>query len=497
MKMVKSLLLGSAAGLVAMAGAQAADLPVKAKPVEYVKVCSLYGAGYYYIPGTDICMKVGGYVRSEWSYHYGSSMTTGPFVSGGDTTRVGSNDWVLRSRAYITNETRQQTAYGTLRTYLNVGVNYDSPAANATGFSANRAFIQIAGFTFGLATSFYDFYSAAATSYLQFPSSDTGDGGYKVWAYTAQLGNGVSATISAEEPRRASVVNNSFATGPWVLNAAPTADQINLRYPDVVGNLRIDQAWGSAQIMAALHDASAGYYGTTLTGSEVNGHPSDTMGWAAGAGIKINTPFISPGDYLQAQVNYSQGAVRYVGFTQPGASNAFYFNGNTLGFGYVSDSTYCGAAPVAGVIAATATCPAGGSGVQLTTAWGVNAAYEHFWTPSLRTSVYGAYIRYSYNAAANAQICASGAAATAYTITGGSMTNCNNNWGQWGIGARTQWNVTKDFYMGFDTYYTKLQTADAGTASIGASGAKPAAVYTISDQSVWATRVRVHRDIVP
>ena len=58
MKMVKSLLLGSAAGIVAIAGAQAADLPVKAKPVEYVKVCSLYGAGFYYMPGTDICLKI-------------------------------------------------------------------------------------------------------------------------------------------------------------------------------------------------------------------------------------------------------------------------------------------------------------------------------------------------------------------------------------------------------------------------------------------------------
>ena len=68
MKMVKSLLLGSAAGLVALTGAQAADLPVKAKPVEYVKICTLYGVGYYYIPGTDTCIKIGGYVRFE-AYH--------------------------------------------------------------------------------------------------------------------------------------------------------------------------------------------------------------------------------------------------------------------------------------------------------------------------------------------------------------------------------------------------------------------------------------------
>ena len=66
MKMVKSLLLGTAAGLVAMSGAQAADLPVKAKPVQYVKICSLYGsAGFYYIPGTDTCIKIGGFVRTR------------------------------------------------------------------------------------------------------------------------------------------------------------------------------------------------------------------------------------------------------------------------------------------------------------------------------------------------------------------------------------------------------------------------------------------------
>jgi hypothetical protein len=46
MKTIKGLVLGSAAGLIAMSGAQAADLPLKAKAVEYVKVFSLYGAGF-------------------------------------------------------------------------------------------------------------------------------------------------------------------------------------------------------------------------------------------------------------------------------------------------------------------------------------------------------------------------------------------------------------------------------------------------------------------
>ncbi len=69
MKMVKSLILGSAAGLVAMSGAQAADLPVKAKAVEYVRICSLYGAGFFYIPGTDTCIKLGGYVRVDTTFN--------------------------------------------------------------------------------------------------------------------------------------------------------------------------------------------------------------------------------------------------------------------------------------------------------------------------------------------------------------------------------------------------------------------------------------------
>ncbi len=72
MNMIKSLVLGSAAGLVAMSGAQAADLPVKAKAVEYVRICSLYGAGFYYIPGTDTCIKLAGYLRADITFNGGN-----------------------------------------------------------------------------------------------------------------------------------------------------------------------------------------------------------------------------------------------------------------------------------------------------------------------------------------------------------------------------------------------------------------------------------------
>ena len=79
MRKMKGLLLGGAAALATAASAQAADLPVKAAPVEYVKVCSLYGAGFFYIPGTDTCLKIGGYLRSD--HIYGDASAGGYYMS--------------------------------------------------------------------------------------------------------------------------------------------------------------------------------------------------------------------------------------------------------------------------------------------------------------------------------------------------------------------------------------------------------------------------------
>src|ERR1700681_4762713 len=206
MKMVKSLFLGSAAGLVAMTGAQAADLPVKAKPVEYVKICSLYGAGFYYIPGTDMCLKIGGWVRMEIAQGYNGNITNGPFA--GNLNNRTTNDQTWRSRGYITADARNQTEYGTVRSYIAVGVNSNDIGNADAAFNSNRAFIQWAGFTAGIATSFYDFYSAPATAYFgSYPGSDTGDSGWKVLGYTAQFGNGLSGTIAAEIARRTTVAN--------------------------------------------------------------------------------------------------------------------------------------------------------------------------------------------------------------------------------------------------------------------------------------------------
>src|SRR3712207_3253190 len=115
MKLAKSLLLGSAAGLAAVAGAQAADLPVKkAAPVEYVRVCSTYGTGFFYIPGTETCLRIGGRVRAELGY-------LEPFTRATDALG-------FRALARIQLDTRTATAYGLLRTFTRVTTNVSSGA---------------------------------------------------------------------------------------------------------------------------------------------------------------------------------------------------------------------------------------------------------------------------------------------------------------------------------------------------------------------------------
>ena len=487
MKMVKSLLLGSAAGLVAVAGAQAADLPVKAKPVQYVKICSLYGAGFYYIPGTDTCLKIGGWVRQYLGVNANNNLTNGALGSQNVNTRASNNGWNWKARGYITADARTQTEFGTLRGYIAVGGNTQGQSGNSA-FNSNRAFIQLAGFTFGVAQSFYDLYPTPALSYfggMINPSSDTGDGGETVTAYTAQFGNGLSATLSLEAPRVTTVFNATASTS-FLSTAGATAwpltqSAVATRYPDVVANLRMDASWGAAQIMGGVHDASGQYYGATTA---TNG-PAYATGWFGGAGVKINVPSIGPGDYFSAQFNYAVGASGYIndGATNGTAIATFgaggmysMYNGGvggSVGWGLVTDGVYGGT-----------------SSVELTTAWGVNAAYEHFWNKRWQTSIYGAYTSFSYDSTANTLLCA------AENRVGNAITTCNNNFNYWAVGTRTQFNIDSQTYVGLDVVYTELDQKMAGTYTSG-QGTADVATRTLSNQSAWMAEFRFHRNFYP
>ena len=145
MKLVKSLFLGSVAGLAAVAGAQAADLPVaKAAAVEYVRVCSTYGAGFFYIPGTETCLRVGGRVRAEFGYVEPNDR---------EDDAIG-----FRARGRIQLDARTATAYGLLRTFVRFEMTRNTGVVSATDVAPRRTspgFIQFGGLTAGRVVSFF------------------------------------------------------------------------------------------------------------------------------------------------------------------------------------------------------------------------------------------------------------------------------------------------------------------------------------------------------
>src|SRR5438270_2462668 len=316
MKMVKSLILGSAAGLLAMSGAQAADLPVKAKAVEYVRICVLYGAGFFYDPGTDTCIKLGGYLRVDTTFNGG--IYDAPAWSGALGQGNRFTDFInSRSRLALTVDTRTATEYGVVRTFAQGDFQFNnfgtseptviSPVSTLAGISSGFlsnpgggyvavefVFIQFAGFTFGKSASAY------ATPWHGYPGNNSSFllGGHDTVTgvnniqYTAQFGNGVSGTIGLDDPvvfNRTSVANLTIPVG--TTGAIPNA-YAGVHAPDVVGNLRVDQAWGLFQISAAAHEVSASYnnigaFNTPSVTSILSGHPDSKLGGSVMAALQI------------------------------------------------------------------------------------------------------------------------------------------------------------------------------------------------------------------
>ena len=498
MRILKSLCLGSVAGLAAVT-AQAADLPVKAKPVEYVKVCSLYGAGFYYIPGTDTCIKVGGYVRFE-AYH-NSIGAHGPYLF--NSTQAVFNrhtdTFAMRGRGMLTADARSQTEYGTLRGYVRFGIQTTTAPSQAAGApvipgpavaAEARYFIQFAGFTFGLTNSFFDFYNGAAYGFTpQFANSAVGPAGIVAAAYTAQFGNGVSASISLEDwsTRHKRIVDIENQSALLAFTPTPT-DASGSKVPDIVGNIRVDQAWGSAQIMGALHMISARYYDNAGSVRGLNcpgfntaceGYPGDKWGWAVGAGMTLKMPW-DPKDTLSFQVAYSEGAVAYAG---QGLTTAFLHKAGTFAGFPVVDAVFLN-----------------NGELQLTEAWSITASFEHYWTPTLRTAITGQWIEVSYNPTATQLLC-TGNPFGANQIRGNfaGTTNCSNVDGTvWQLAQRTMWNPVANLDVGLEVAYSKVETNITGVVNAGGLGqGLPVTTFNWGDLGVWHATLRVQRNFWP
>ncbi|UYO37527.1 porin [Rhodopseudomonas palustris] len=510
MNIVKGLFLGSAAALLAVGGAQAADLPLKAKAVEYVKVCSIYGAGFYYIPGTDTCIKLGGYLRADITLN-GSGAYNAPAWNGnsGQKNRL-ANDMVFRSRQDLNIDTRTATEYGVVRTYFDATFSWTSggPIAGSdanTGVGVYYAFIQFAGFTFGKAVSQFD------TPWTGYPGNNTSFliGGYddvtgiNQVSYTAEFGNGVSASISLEDPSsylQSSLYNTSIATttsgvtttgfasalgtGASTVNAAGLYgfnSYAGVQVPDIVGKVRVDQAWGLFQVSAAAHQLRASYYTPTL---ETSGHPSDTWGYAVQGALSLKNIPTGPGDSINITATYSNGATRYVlGGVSPNTFGIWGGSGSayqSIAFATAADGVFSGTNNI------------NGSGIDKTSAWGVRGAFNHNWNPFWSTSVFGSYTKVDYNGTASDAICGGLRLNTGYNP--GAGYSCNPDFAIAQIGTVTRWTPVKNLTLSGEVMYTHLDQNFAGLVALPAAGTKPATNYEFKDQGVWSGNLRVQRN---
>ncbi|MBA4776514.1 porin [Agrobacterium salinitolerans] len=140
---IKSLLIGSAAALAAVSGAQAADAIVAAEPepMEYVRVCDAFGTGFFYIPGTETCLKFQGYVRFQTDFGRDKS---------------GTSDWDSFTRAQFEVDTRTDTELGALRGFIGFRGNADNGSSSSSSVFVDQAFIELGGLKVGKFYSWWD-----------------------------------------------------------------------------------------------------------------------------------------------------------------------------------------------------------------------------------------------------------------------------------------------------------------------------------------------------
>jgi len=488
--MLNKTLLGSAAVIMAVVGAQAADLPSKkAAPATYVKICDAYGAGFFFMPGSDTCVKLGGYVRAEYQYTPAKDVYTDPRLKA-DTialyqtvnqTANSQSTSGYEARGRIEVDARTPTSMGVARTFVRLraantsGIRNSTNAdgavvtdanASVTAIAIEGAMVQWAGFTFGVGPENYAMMPGimyAGMPWAGFPN------GMKQIAYTATLGGGWSATVALEDR------NDSF-------NASSTGvQQYSAQLSTVAnlaGNVRLDQSWGFAAVSGLLGNNSIrdGYgvgtaataFGTSAT-TPLQGAKTFSA-YAIGATVRINLPMLAAGDYLIMSTNYARG-----------------MTGALIGGGLSQVSGPAQRRELGGIIrvdqnmmVVNPTSAGGGTGtgtaadpirVASVTGWNLNGILVHNWTGQLRSNIAAGYIEINPPTMAAA---------------------ADRNWGKGQLyvaAASLIYSPVRDLDIGLEVQYANLKNkAQNATANFIAAG-NPGL-----QENNWSTKLRVERN---
>lgn len=309
---IKSLLLGSAAALIAVSGARAADVVVaEPEPVEYVRVCDAYGEGYFYIPGTETCMRISGYVRAD--------------IKGGDNPGarkrgdIDRDTYAWRTRATLRFHTASETELGTLRTFIELRSQWDD-GHDSNGGQLRFAFIELGGIRVGLDESIFNhwtgYYGNVVNDDIVNPMAYTRT---NVISYTFNAGNGFSAILGVEQGNDDIDGLNAHnddgrSYGYGYKYFRNDAGRVSAKYynlsgkiddytPNVVGGLKYVQGWGGVSVVGA-YDA---YYEEWAAKARLDLNVTDQWSvWVMGG-------YKSADDRYMADDSYGNGIARGVG----------------------------------------------------------------------------------------------------------------------------------------------------------------------------------------
>jgi hypothetical protein len=310
----------------------------------------------------------------------------------------------------------------------------------------------------------------------------------------------VSGTIGLDDPTvydRTALYN--LSTGLSAVGVTGSA-YAGTHAPDIVGNIRVDQAWGLFQVSAAAHEVEPSYNLLTAATaqpnnlSEISGHPDTKWGGAVMAALQIKNIPTGPGDDFKIDASYAKGDTKQVISTSSTSPNFAMFGGSnrayqSVGFGATTDAIFL---------------PAlfGGSGdLKLTTAYGVRGAFNHNWDAYWTSSLFGSASAVRYQGSATDMTSAMGQYCFAY-ISSNKLTaantssdfSCNPNFNVYEVGVTTRWTPVKNLTFSAEAMYTRLDQKFTGTAMLTPSAPKPTTVYEYKNQDTVTFNVRAQRN---
>ena len=301
-------------------------------------------------------------------------------------------------------------------------------------------------------------------------------------------------------------VNNLSIPGAIGANGTGSNAYAGTHAPDIVGRIRVDQAWGLFQLSAAAHEINGSYNtlgagGVPTNLSEISGHPETKWGGAVMAGLQIKNIPTGAGDDIKVDASYAKGATKYVIATSGSSPSFAMFGGSdfayqSVGFGATTDGVYM---PGVG----------GTGGIALTSAWGIRGAFNHNWDPYWSSSLFGSYSAVRYDGGANDNLLGAGTtsakgaycAAFAASHPGQALVGnaagaytCNPDFNVSQLGANLRWTPVKNLTFTGEVQWFHLDQKMSGSSVFTATAPKPTALYQFKDQDTVLLQVRAQRN---